>query len=73
MASPEKIAPMLPETLPEDFSDWDSEASSLCLCLLTLASGRHGKPLIPSASLQNRMGNPLTAWQSWNPLLDKAA
>ena len=27
MASPEKIAPLLPETLPEDFSDWDSEAS----------------------------------------------
>ena len=26
MASPEKIAPLLPETLPEDFSDWDSEA-----------------------------------------------
>ena len=27
MASPEKIAPLLPETLPENFSDWDSEAS----------------------------------------------
>ena len=27
MASPEKIAPLLPETLPDDFSDWDSEAS----------------------------------------------
>ncbi len=27
MASPEKIAP-LPETLPEDFSDWDGEASA---------------------------------------------
>ena len=27
MASPEKIAPLLPETLPEDFSEWDSEAS----------------------------------------------
>ena len=29
MASPEKIAPLLPETLPEDFSDWDSEASPM--------------------------------------------
>jgi hypothetical protein len=27
MASSEEIAPFLPETLPEDFSDWDSEAS----------------------------------------------
>jgi protein TonB len=27
MASPEKIAPLLPETLPEDFGDWDSEGS----------------------------------------------
>ena len=27
MASPEEIAPLLPETLPEDFGDWDSEAS----------------------------------------------
>src|SRR5208337_2610795 len=27
MASPEKIAPLLPDTLPENFSDWDSEAS----------------------------------------------
>ncbi len=27
MASPEKIAPLLPETLPENFSDWDGEAS----------------------------------------------
>jgi protein TonB len=26
MASPEKIAPSVPETLPEDFGDWDSEA-----------------------------------------------
>ncbi len=29
MASPEKIAPLLPETLPEDFSDWDGEASAM--------------------------------------------
>jgi protein TonB len=29
MASPEKIAPLLPETLPEDFTDWDSEASPM--------------------------------------------
>jgi len=28
MASPAKIAPRLPETLPEDFSEWDGEASS---------------------------------------------
>jgi periplasmic protein TonB len=27
MASPEKVAPLLPETLPEDFSEWDGEAS----------------------------------------------
>jgi protein TonB len=27
MASTEKLTPLLPETLPEDFSDWDSEAS----------------------------------------------
>ena len=27
MASPEKIAPWLPETLPADFSEWDSEGS----------------------------------------------
>ncbi|MGA3334609.1 MAG: TonB family protein [Terracidiphilus sp.] len=27
MASPEKIAPSLPETLPADFSEWDSEGS----------------------------------------------
>ena len=26
MASPEELTPVLPETLPEDFSDWDSEA-----------------------------------------------
>lgn len=28
MASPEKLAPALPETLPEDFFDWDSEGSA---------------------------------------------
>jgi protein TonB len=28
MASPKELAPLLPETLPEDFGDWDSEASS---------------------------------------------
>jgi len=28
MASPREIAPLLPETLPEDFKDWDSEAST---------------------------------------------
>jgi TonB family protein len=28
MASTEKLAPSLPETLPEDFFDWDGEASS---------------------------------------------
>ena len=28
MASPEELAPLLPETLPEDFSEWDSEASA---------------------------------------------
>lgn len=28
MASPEKLAPSLPETLPEDFFDWDSESST---------------------------------------------
>lgn len=28
MASPEKIASLLPDTLPDDFNDWDSEASS---------------------------------------------
>ncbi len=27
MASPKEIAPTLPETLPEDFSEWDSEGS----------------------------------------------
>ena len=27
MASPEEITPMLPETLPDDFGEWDSEAS----------------------------------------------
>jgi hypothetical protein len=27
MASPEELTPLLPETLPEDFGDWDSEAS----------------------------------------------
>jgi len=27
MASPEKIAPSLPETLPEDFNEWDREGS----------------------------------------------
>ena len=27
MASPEEIAPLLPETLPEDFSEWDGEGS----------------------------------------------
>ena len=27
MASPEKLAPPLPETLPEDFFEWDNEAS----------------------------------------------
>jgi periplasmic protein TonB len=27
MASPEEIAPFLPETLPDDFGEWDSEAS----------------------------------------------
>jgi protein TonB len=27
MASPKELAPLLPETLPEDFGDWDSEAS----------------------------------------------
>ncbi len=27
MASPEKLAPSLPETLPADFSEWDSEGS----------------------------------------------
>jgi protein TonB len=27
MASPREIAPLLPETLPEDFNEWDSEAS----------------------------------------------
>lgn len=26
MASPDKIVPMLPDTLPEDFTDWDGEA-----------------------------------------------
>jgi len=28
MASPEELTPLLPETLPEDFGEWDSEASS---------------------------------------------
>jgi protein TonB len=28
MASPEELTPLLPETLPDDFGDWDSEASS---------------------------------------------
>ncbi len=28
MASSEKLAPSLPETLPEDFFEWDGEASS---------------------------------------------
>ena len=27
MASPEELTPLLPETLPDDFGDWDSEAS----------------------------------------------
>jgi protein TonB len=27
MASPEELTPLLPETLPEDFGEWDSEAS----------------------------------------------
>jgi len=27
MASPEELAPLLPETLPEDFTEWDSEGS----------------------------------------------
>lgn len=27
MAHPEAVAPLVPETLPEDFSDWDGEAS----------------------------------------------
>ena len=27
MASPEELTPLLPDTLPEDFGDWDSEAS----------------------------------------------
>ena len=29
MASPETIVPLPPETLPEDFSDWDSEAPAM--------------------------------------------
>jgi protein TonB len=28
MASPKELAPLLPETLPEDFNDWDSKASA---------------------------------------------
>ena len=27
MASPEELTPLLPDTLPDDFGDWDSEAS----------------------------------------------
>ena len=28
MASPEELTPLLPETLPEDFGEWDGEASA---------------------------------------------
>jgi len=31
MASPEELTPLLPETLPDDFGDWDSEASPASL------------------------------------------
>ncbi len=31
MASPKELAPLLPETLPEDFGDWDGEASPASL------------------------------------------
>ena len=40
MASSEEIAPLLPETLPEDFGDWDSEASAAPSHALT--EGREG-------------------------------
>ncbi len=58
MASPEKIAPLLPETLPEDFSDWDSETSPVPVpgnsgeweaWETAHSSGKSPRPLVQSA------------------------
>ena len=68
MASPEEVATLLPETLPEDFGDWDGEASP-APSPGNLASGSRRKMHIPSARLTNRWGNPLTTMQCWNPCL----
>jgi TonB family protein len=58
MASPEKIAPLLPDTLPEDFSDWDCEASPASSTgdsgaweawQATHSNGKSPKPLLHAA------------------------
>ena len=51
MASSEEIAPLLPETLPEDFGDWDSETSP-APSGGSLAARKTGKPLLPPAKLE---------------------
>ncbi len=57
MASPEELVPLLPETLPEDFSEWDSEAASAPLPATAgeweAWAAAHSLGETPKASLQN--------------------
>jgi TonB family protein len=48
MASPKEIAPLLPETLPADFSDWDGERSSTPMA--DSASGRKPTSILHEVS-----------------------
>ena len=66
MASPEEIAPWLPETLPEDFSEWDSEGSPTAMPVNSREEWEAWQTLIPSPRLQRGLGNPLTAMQPWH-------
>lgn len=67
MASPEEVAHFLPETLPEDFSEWDGEASS---APLPGSSGETSKPLSPpaarGAAVAPGVGRPRGARSTWS-------